>query len=66
MERAGYYAGAAENIGRGYVSAEEAVRGWLDSPDHRKNILNCEFRTIGVGVVSGPDGPWWTQDFGRS
>jgi uncharacterized protein YkwD len=66
MERARYYAGAAENIGRGYVSAEEAVSGWLDSPDHRKNILNCEFRAIGVGVVSGPDGPWWTQDFGRS
>ncbi len=66
MERAGYYAGAAENIGRGYVSAQEAVSGWLDSPDHRENILNCEFRAIGVGVVSGPEGPWWTQDFGRS
>jgi len=66
MERAGYRAGAAENIGRGYGSAEEAVSGWLDSPDHRRNILNCEFRAMGVGVVSGPEGPWWTQDFGRS
>ncbi|WP_336212922.1 CAP domain-containing protein [Nonomuraea sp. LPB2021202275-12-8] len=66
MERAGYYAGAAENIGRGYLSADEALSGWLDSPDHRRNILNCEFKAIGVGVVSGPDGPWWTQDFGRS
>jgi uncharacterized protein YkwD len=66
MERAGYVNGAAENIGRGYATAEEAVEGWLASRDHRRNILNCEFTAIGVGVVSGPGGPWWTQDFGRS
>ncbi|GAA3185206.1 CAP domain-containing protein [Nonomuraea roseoviolacea] len=66
MERAGYRAGAAENIGRGYASPEEAVQGWLDSRDHRQNILNCRIRAIGVGVVSGPGGPWWTQDFGYS
>ncbi|WP_333486673.1 CAP domain-containing protein [Nonomuraea corallina] len=35
-------------------------------PDHRRNMLNCDFNAIGVGVVSGPGGPWWTQDFGRS
>ncbi|MEU4509909.1 CAP domain-containing protein [Nonomuraea wenchangensis] len=64
MERAGYRYGAAENIGAGYSTAEEAVRGWLDSPDHRRNILDCGLRAIGVGVASGPDGPWWTQDFG--
>ncbi|MEU8246970.1 CAP domain-containing protein [Nonomuraea sp. NPDC048916] len=66
MESAGYRAGAAENIGRGYSSAEEAVRGWLDSRDHRQNILNCRITAIGVGVVAGPGGPWWTQDFGYS
>ncbi len=66
MERAGYRAGAAENIGRGYTSPEEAVRGWLDSHDHRQNILNCRITSIGVGVVAGPGGPWWTQDFGYS
>ncbi|MFI6792825.1 CAP domain-containing protein [Nonomuraea sp. NPDC050383] len=66
MERTGYRAGAAENIGRGYASPEEAVQGWLDSRDHRQNILNCRIRAIGVGVVSGAGGPWWTQDFGYS
>ncbi|MEQ4714986.1 CAP domain-containing protein [Nonomuraea sp. B19D2] len=64
MERAGYHWGAAENIGAGYSTAEEAVRGWLDSRDHRKNILDCDLKAIGVGVASGSDGPWWTQDFG--
>ncbi|SDH90178.1 CAP domain-containing protein [Nonomuraea jiangxiensis] len=64
MERAGYRWGAAENIGAGYTSPEEAVRGWLDSRDQRKNILDCGLKAIGVGVASGPNGPWWTQDFG--
>ncbi|SEG99680.1 Uncharacterized conserved protein YkwD, contains CAP (CSP/antigen 5/PR1) domain [Nonomuraea solani] len=64
MERAGYLFGAAENIGAGYNTPEEAVRGWMDSRDHRKNILNCRLKAIGVGVASGPGGPWWTQDFG--
>ncbi|AQZ66890.1 Transporter [[Actinomadura] parvosata subsp. kistnae] len=64
MERAGYRWGAAENIGAGYGTAQEAVDGWLDSPDHRRNILDCGLKAIGVGVASGPGGPWWTQDFG--
>ncbi|WP_143591043.1 CAP domain-containing protein [Thermoactinospora rubra] len=66
MARAGYSAGAAENIGRGYPTAEAAVQGWMASPDHRKNILNCAIAAIGVGVVPGGGGPWWTQDFGYS
>ncbi|NUP81338.1 MAG: CAP domain-containing protein [Nonomuraea sp.] len=64
MDRAGYHWGAAENIGNGYSTPEQAVRGWLDSRDHRRNILDCTLKAIGVGVASGTNGPWWTQDFG--
>ncbi|WP_052423008.1 CAP domain-containing protein [Nonomuraea candida] len=64
MERAGYHWGAAENIGAGYTTPDEAIRGWMDNPAHRQNILNCRLKAIGVGVASGPGGPWWTQDFG--
>src|SRR5690606_3948246 len=66
MERAGYRYGAAENIARGYLTAEEAVRGWMAHRDHRRNILNCRIVSTGVGVKPGPGGPWWTQDFGYS
>ncbi|MBB2909465.1 uncharacterized protein YkwD [Streptosporangium becharense] len=66
MEAAGYGNGGAENIGRGYTSAEQAVRNWMETTGHRRNILNCELKATGVGVVQGPDGPWWTQDFGYS
>ncbi len=66
MEDAGYSSGGAENIGRGSRSAEEALRNWMADPGHRGNILNCALRATGVGVVDGPGGPWWTQDFGYS
>jgi uncharacterized protein YkwD len=64
MESAGYSQGAAENIGSGYSTADEAVDGWMANPSHRQNILNCSIRAIGVGVATGSTGLWWTQDFG--
>lgn len=66
METAGYGDGGAENIGRGYTSADEAVRSWMATSGHRHNILNCKLTATGVGAVDGPIGPWWTQDFGYS
>jgi uncharacterized protein YkwD len=66
MEATGYRDGGAENIGRGYTSPDEAVRSWMGTGGHRRNILNCELRATGVGAVQGTDGPWWTQDFGYS
>lgn len=56
---------AAENIARGQTDAESVVQAWMESPGHRANILNCDYRTLGVGVRFGEDGgPWWTQNFG--
>lgn len=66
MEAAGYRDGGAENIGRGYTSAAEAVRSWMTTRSHRANILNCALTATGVGVVNSPGGLWWTQDFGYS
>lgn len=53
-----------ENIARGQVDAASAMDAWMNSPGHRANILNCDFKTLGVGVHFGSGGPWWTQDFG--
>jgi uncharacterized protein YkwD len=61
---AGYQDPGAENIARGYQTADEVMDGWMKSSGHRANILNCELHAIGVGVHFGPGGPWWTQDFG--
>ncbi|MFC3575338.1 CAP domain-containing protein [Streptomyces yaanensis] len=53
-----------ENIARGQTTAEAVMDAWMNSPGHRANILNCDFKTLGVGVHFGSGGPWWTQDFG--
>lgn len=53
-----------ENIARGQDDPRTVVEDWMDSPSHRANILNCEYRTMGVGEYVDDDGPWWTQDFG--
>ncbi|WP_019632578.1 CAP domain-containing protein [Actinomadura atramentaria] len=66
IRRAGNAAPGAENIARGFPTARAVVDGWMHSPGHRANILNCGLRSIGVGMATGPGGPWWTQDFGWS
>ncbi|MGW5129231.1 CAP domain-containing protein [Streptomyces sp. NPDC004069] len=53
-----------ENIARGQADAAAVMDAWMHSPGHRANILNCDFKTLGVGVHFGSGGPWWTQDFG--
>jgi uncharacterized protein YkwD len=67
MVKAGYrYHMAAENIGAGFTTPEAMVRGWMKSPGHRENILNCALEETGVGYVHADDGRryYWTQDFG--
>ncbi|GAA4979528.1 CAP domain-containing protein [Actinoplanes utahensis] len=62
---AGYPKPSAENIAWGYRTAGAVVTGWMNSPGHRKNILNCQSKTVGVGVVHNTAGtPYYTQDFG--
>ncbi|WP_406200916.1 CAP domain-containing protein [Streptomyces europaeiscabiei] len=54
-----------ENIACGQRSAAEVVRGWMDSPGHRANILKPDFTHIGVGFAGGgAAGTYWTQLFG--
>jgi uncharacterized protein YkwD len=63
-ERAGISNLGGENIARGQADAAAVMDAWMNSPGHRANILNCDFKTLGVGVEFGSGGPWWTQNFG--
>ena len=56
-----YYITAAENIGSGFITAEDVVKSWMNSESHRDNILNFEFTHIGVGYYfGGSNGTYWT------
>ncbi|MGF1490839.1 MAG: CAP domain-containing protein [Prochloraceae cyanobacterium] len=69
VRRVGYrYSYIAENVAAGYRSPEAVVNGWMNSPGHRKNILNPNATEIGIGFVSIQGdryGSYWTQVFGR-
>ena len=61
----GYTAPLSENIARGYPTAAKTIHAWLDSPGHRRNLLDCRAKAVGVGVVYNARGQaYYTQDFG--
>lgn len=55
---------AGENIAMGQTTAQQVMKGWMESPGHRKNILSPNFTEIGVGYAEGGTGRYyWTQMF---
>lgn len=47
------YRYAGENLARDFSDPSSAVNAWMNSPTHRENILNPNYKEIGVGVVQG-------------
>ncbi|MCC9706871.1 CAP domain-containing protein [Streptomyces sp. MNU76] len=63
LSRVGYsFRSAGENVAAGYGTAASVMDGWMNSPGHRANILNCGFKEIGIGLAQ--PGNYWTQNFG--
>jgi len=53
-----------ENIAEGYTGPAEVVKAWMESPDHRANLLNRDFGNLGVGVTINNAGKlYWAQMF---
>jgi uncharacterized protein YkwD len=56
-----------ENIAfnRGYEDpVAKAVEGWMNSPTHRHNLLDANWKESAIGVAVAPDGSYYfTQDF---
>ncbi|MFF2806358.1 sigma-70 family RNA polymerase sigma factor [Streptomyces sp. NPDC058000] len=60
---AGYeWSSWGENLDRGPEGAAAVVHDWMGDAMHRDNLLDCRFTAVGIGVVHGSGGPWWTQD----
>ncbi|GAA0623287.1 hypothetical protein GCM10009547_27920 [Sporichthya brevicatena] len=51
-----------ENLANGFSSPESVFKAWMNSPSHRRNILDCKFKILGVGYVGS--GGYWVQHFG--
>jgi hypothetical protein len=46
---------AGENLAYGFSNANSVVTGWMNSPEHRANILNKNYQDVGFGVASSPN-----------
>jgi uncharacterized protein YkwD len=54
-----------ENIARGQRTTAEAMTSWMNSPDHRSNILSAHFTEAGFAVAYSARGDaFWCADFG--
>lgn len=47
---------AAENVAVGQPDIDRAVTAWMNSPGHRKNLLDRRFAGVGVASARGADG----------
>ena len=53
ITNAGYnYDLAGENLAYGISGARDVVTGWMNSPEHRDNILNAGYQNVGFGVAT--------------
>lgn len=68
-DAAGYkWRSVGENIAAGDTSVPSVVRGWLDSAEHCRNIMDPAYTEIAVACMARPGttyGTYWTMVLGR-
>jgi hypothetical protein len=67
--KAGYdFSYAGENLAVNFSDSEDVMNAWMNSPEHRANILNANYTAIGVataeGMYNGALTVFVVQDFG--
>ena len=71
IQKAQYrYKVAGENLAIGFTNSQDTLNAWLNSPSHKANILNSQYRDIGVAVkgvkIGSTTGILVVQMFGSS
>ncbi len=57
------YMGSGENIAYGQRTPKEVMDGWMNSSGHRANILNANYKNIGIGYYENNGVKYWVQLF---
>lgn len=47
------YLKAGENLAVNFKNSSALIEGWMDSPSHKKNLLNGNFEEVGIGIAYG-------------
>ncbi|MFL5813824.1 MAG: CAP domain-containing protein [Bdellovibrionia bacterium] len=61
------YSWAGENIAAGNATAQATFTQWKNSPGHNANMLNANYKVIGIGRAQNSSSTYnwyWTTDFG--
>ena len=59
--------GTGENIARNYSTPKAVVQSWMDSSEHRKNILDPDFCYLGICYLKKTSGDeYWVQLFSNT
>ena len=62
MTRSGFGQKASENIGRGQNSGGEIMAAWMNSTNHRSNMLNPNYSRYGFASATDPSGrQYWAM-----
>lgn len=69
IRQAGYnYLYAGENLAQGFDSSSSVVTAWMNSPEHRANMLSPNYTDIGfaveTGTLTGTETTLVVQEFG--
>jgi uncharacterized protein YkwD len=60
------YSWLGENIAFNYPDPQSVVTAWMNSAEHRANILEPNYTEIGVAIALDANGlPYIAQEFGR-
>ncbi len=49
------YQRAGENLAYGFATSADTITAWMNSSEHRANILNTYYQEVGFGIVNIPD-----------
>ncbi len=56
INEAGYkYQLAGENLAYGFASANSVIKAWMNSPEHRDNLLSTSYSQVGFGIAQSPN-----------
>ena len=59
---------AGENLAVNFSDSQDVTNAWMNSPEHRANILNADFTQIGIatatGTYEGTPAVYVVEDFG--
>ena len=54
FDKVGYeYVAAGENLAKDFTTNNGVVSAWMNSKEHRENVLNAGYSDVGFGVVHG-------------